>query len=53
MPIIEEQSSPHDEVNEELESRQLVIKTYPEVDLKLKSLFLHTCFRVKFPSLYH
>ncbi|RVX17338.1 Ubiquitin carboxyl-terminal hydrolase 26 [Vitis vinifera] len=31
MPIIEEHMSPHDEVNEEIESRQPVIKTSPEV----------------------
>lgn len=35
MPIIEEHMSPHDEVNEEIESRQPVIKTSPEVNLKL------------------
>lgn len=31
IPIIEEHMSPHDEVNEEIESRQPVIKTSPEV----------------------
>lgn len=38
MPIIEGHMS-HDEVNEELESKQLVIRTSPEVNLKLKSIF--------------